>query len=81
MELEELAHKFGVKNIIVSHINNDYWKDSISVVVSDNLAFNLVGKTVTFVPLTKEGIGKEVSRKAYVSVLNAVRVELREESF
>lgn len=81
MELKELANNIGVDNILVSHINSNYYKDCITVIVNSDLAFTLVGKTVSFVPLTKNGIGKELNNKSYVNILNRIKLELRKESF
>lgn len=81
MELSDLASKIGVKNILVSHINNNYWKDNITVIVNDDLLFTLVGKTISFIPLSKNGIGKELRKDSYANILNKIKLELRKESF
>lgn len=81
MELKELASTIGVKNILVTHINSTHYKNFITVIVNNDLAFNLMGKTIYFIPLTKEGIGKELSSKGYSSILNRIKLELRKESF
>lgn len=49
MELQELAKRIGVKNILVSHINDMHYKDNITIIVNDDIALNLVGKTYTFI--------------------------------
>lgn len=81
MELKDLANKFGVVNIVVSHINSDYYKDSITVVISNDLVMNYVGKTYSFVPLTENGINKQISSASVGKVLDAVKAELNGKSF
>ena len=81
MELKTLANSLGIKNILVTHINHSYYKDDITVIVSDNLLFTLVGKTISFIPLTADGIGKEISRSNYTRILNLVKETLKGESF
>ena len=81
MELNDLATSLGVKNIVVSHINSNYYKDDITIVINDYLVLNLMGKTISFIPLTIKGVGKELSRSYYVDILNRVKDRLKGESF
>jgi len=78
MQLKELAQKLGVKNIIVSHFNHNYLKNCITIIVNDNLAINLVGKTYTFVPLTEKGINKEIAKKSVLDTLRLIEKEMKE---
>ena len=63
MELKDLANKIGIKNVIITHINNYHYKDYMTVIINDDLVVNLVGKTFTFIPLTENGINKGISNK------------------
>lgn len=80
MELKELANKIGVKNIIITHINNYHYKDYITVVLNEDLVVNLVGKTFTFIPLNEKGINEGLSNKDIRNIFNAIRKELEEKS-
>lgn len=81
MELQDLAKKLGVKNIVVSHINDMHYKDNITIVVNDYLVVNLVGKTYSIIPLTKDGIDKSVNSGALRKMLDAIRSELKDQKF
>ena len=81
MEYTDLANKIGVKNIIVSHINSDHYKNVITVMVNDDLILYLVGKTMHFIPLTKNGVGKMLASSSANKILNRIEEELRKESF
>jgi len=78
MMFQELAKKVGVKNIIVSHINNDYYKDNITVIVNEHFILHLVGKTVDFVPLDENGINKELTTKSTKLLINTIKKELQD---
>lgn len=78
MELSELAKKLGVKNIIVTTINNYAYKDNYTVVISDDLVLNLTGKTFEFIPLTQNGINKRISNDAVRKIFDAIREELKD---
>ena len=74
--MEELAKRLNVKNILVTHINNDYYKDDITIIINDDLLINLVGKTFSFIPLSENGIGKRIPSSSVSAILNAIRKEL-----
>lgn len=76
MELKDLAKKIGVKNIVITHINNYHYKDYMTVVINDDLVVNLVGKTFTFIPLNENGIRKGLSNKDTRNIFNAIRKEM-----
>ena len=76
MELKDLANRIGVKNIIVTHINNLHYKDYVTVVINDDLVVNLVGKTFTFIPLSESGINKGLTSKSARNIFNTIRKEL-----
>lgn len=76
MELKELASKLGVKNIVITHINNYHYKDYMTIVVNDDLVINLVGKTFSFIPLNSNGINKGISNKNTRDIFNEIRKEL-----
>lgn len=80
MELKELAGRLNVDNILVSHINSGYYKDSITIIVDKDLVINYVGKTYTFVPLSMDGINKGISKKDVSTILNAIKIELKDKS-
>lgn len=80
MELKDLAEKIGVKNIIISHINNLHYKDSITVVLNEDIVMNLVGKTFCFVPLNEKGINKGISNKNARLIFEKIRKEMEEMS-
>lgn len=81
MEMRELASKLGVKNIVVSHINSDMYKDVYTVVINDDLVMTFTGKTYGFVALTENGVGKELNRSAVTRILDSIRSELKDKSF
>lgn len=81
MELKDLATKIGVVNIIVSHINSDYYKDNITVIINSDCVMNLVGKTCSYIPLTVHGVGKELNMSSVRKILDAIRAELKDKSF
>ena len=76
MELKELAQKLGIKNIIVSHFNHKYLKNYITIIINDDLAINLVGKTYTFIPLTTKGVDKQIARKSVMDTLHLIEIEM-----
>lgn len=80
MELKDLASKLGVVNIIVSHINNDYYKDSFTIVINNDLVMNYVGKTYSFIPLTGDGIGKALTTSSVKMFIERIKDELKEQS-
>ena len=78
MELKDLANKIGIKNVIITHINNYHYKDYMTVIINDDLVVNLVGKTFTFIPLTENGINKGISNKNIREIFNFIREELKD---
>lgn len=81
MELQELAKKMGVKNIIVSHYNDMHFKDNITVIINNDLLINLVGKTYSTVPLTTNGIDKTINTTSLRKLLDAIKTELADKKF
>ena len=81
MEYKELAEKLGLKNILIRHINSDYYKDCITVIINEDLIMNLVGKTFSFIPTTEKGIKEELTQKSAANIINKIREELRKESY
>lgn len=81
MELQDLAKRIGVKNILVSHINDMHYKDNITVIINDDIALNLVGKTYTPIPLTANGINKSINTSAIKKILDVVKKELDGKKF
>ena len=76
MELKELAEKLGVQNILVTSYDSMTYKDNITVIVNDDLLFHLVGKTVSFIPLSKNGINKSIKMNVVKEILDSIKLEL-----
>ena len=74
-EMEKLADKMGVKKIIISHFNNDKYKDFITIVINEDLVLNLIGKTIYYIPLTEKGINKKIqhANNVIASVENVLK--------
>ena len=81
MELQELAKKVGVKNIIVSHYNDMHFKDNITIIVNNDILINLVGKTYSTVPLTTNGIDKTINTSSLRKLLDTIKTELADKKF
>lgn len=77
MELSELASRIGVKSIIISSINNDYLKDHFTVIVNDDILVDLMGKTYTFIPLSSNGVGKQLSTASVRKIFDLIREEMK----
>lgn len=81
MEMQDLAKKLGVRNIIVSHINDGYYKDNITIIVNDYLLVSFIGKTYTTIPLTKDGIDKDINSGALRKIIDRIKKELADQKF
>lgn len=81
MELQDLAKKLGVVNIIVSHYNDMHFKDHITIVVNGDIILDLVGKTYSVIPLTANGIDKTINTGAIRKTLDAIKKELGDKKF
>lgn len=73
MELKELAKKIGVKNVLITHYNSTMYKDFITVILTDNLIMNLIGKTVYFIPTSITGIDMEINKATQIKILNYIK--------
>ena len=71
--MENLEKKLGVKKILISNINNDYYKDTITVIVNDDIAIHVVGMKYDMIPLTENGINKELAPKTVKQILHAIK--------
>lgn len=78
-EKKELAKKLGVENILVDHFGDYSYKDSLNIIVNKDLMINYVGRTYSYIPLTKEGLGKCVDSKATKNLLQKIKESLSDE--
>lgn len=74
---QELIKKLGVKDIIISSYNHEYYKDNITIIINDDIAMHLVGKTYSFIPLTENGIHKELTKESSKKILKTIEEELK----
>ena len=79
MILKEFAEWIGAKNIIVKHYNNEYYKNDITVILSEHLALHVVGKTADFVPLDEIGLTQKLSTGTINAIMDRIKEELKDE--
>lgn len=78
MNLKDLANKMGVVDIFITHINNDFYKDYITIIIDDNILINLVGKTFETIPLSEKGINMHLQPSKVRQIINLVKSELKD---
>ena len=71
--MTNLEKKLGVKKILISNINNEYYKDTITVIVNDDIAIHVVGMKYEIIPLTENGINKELQPKVVKQILHIIK--------
>ena len=79
VEKKELAKKLGVDNILINYFADWQYKNNLTVFVNKDLLLHYVGKTYSFVPLTADGINKQLSKKDVNELLNKIEIELNNE--
>jgi len=78
-EKKELAEKLGVENIFVESFGDYYYKDSFTILATKNIAVNYVGKTFSYIPLTKDGLGKCLDNSTTKNLLRKIKESLSDE--
>ena len=77
IEKKELAKKLGVKNILVNYFDEMSYKDSMTIILTDDLALNYVGRTYSFIPLTATGLGKRIGGRDVNKLLTSIKEDLK----
>lgn len=80
MEFKELAQELGAQNIIVTHFNNVYYKNVVTVIIDSDLTIYVCGKTMYPIPTSVNGINKTVSKGLVNRICAAIDKELNGKS-